>query len=88
LLPNLSGGIANLRDLAKATNAAGERMIRTPAWHLKLGKQAELYAKADDRWEANDVASRCADIVQLLSDLAERRDSQTALPEELFSPWR
>jgi len=51
----------------------GQRAIRTPAWYLRepRGGAAELYAKPDDRWEANDVAVRCGPIAEGLSRALE-----------------
>jgi hypothetical protein len=46
----------------------GGRAIRTPAWFLRAGGQPELFAKPDDRWEVNNVASLCAEVVECLSD--------------------
>lgn len=51
--------------------ASKERALRTPAWHLRtIGSDMqlthELYAKPDDRYEANDVAGRCQDTVEAL----------------------
>lgn len=49
----------------------------TPNWLLRCPRRdknsttihsCELYVKPDDRWEVNDVASRCAEIVQELLD--------------------
>ena len=47
--------------LCSSDGFAGQRAIRTPAWHLRQAEDgpAELYAKPDDRWEVNDVATRC-----------------------------
>ena len=42
------------------------RAIRTPAWYLRHAAEPELYAKPDDRWEVNDVADRCDEVVGLL----------------------
>lgn len=56
-------------------SALGEsRSIRTPAWFLcrTPNEPAKLYAKPDDRWEVNDVATRCSDIVEGLSDALQR----------------
>ncbi len=42
--------------------------FRTPDWMLvRRGLTDELYAKADDRWEVNDVSRRCPDVVDDLS---------------------
>ncbi len=48
--------------------AQGRRMIRTPAWMMRIDDddRIELFAKPDDRWELNEVASRCrSEIAQL-----------------------
>lgn len=45
--------------------------LRTPAWMLRQSghgdsgdmADVELYAKPDDRWEANEIANRCPDVV-------------------------
>ena len=46
--------------------AGDERAIRTPAWFLRDAPEAELFAKPDDRWEVNNVADRCDDVVDSL----------------------
>ncbi len=84
VLPALSGIPLTLRDLAFA-NSGAQQMVRTPAWMLVREESSELYAKPDDRWEVNDVASRCPEIVARLSDSNIR---EQALPEELMSEWR
>lgn len=46
----------------------GSAALRTPDWLLiSQPGSYELYAKPDDRWEANDVASRCATEVDSLA---------------------
>jgi hypothetical protein len=56
------------REIACAV-AKGERAIRTPAWLLREvctsgdDPKFELFAKPDDRWEVNEVASRAAAVV-------------------------
>lgn len=84
LLPALGGMPLTLRDLVKASNN-GQQMRRSPAWMLIRGEHSELYAKPDDRWEANDIASRCPEIITILSDSTT---AEQALPNELVSPWR
>ncbi len=67
LLPLLQGNSAMFRDrLCMAGD--GDRAIRTPAWFLRTGDQPELFAKPDDRWEVNDVASLCPEVVECLQD--------------------
>lgn len=90
------------RDIACAV-ATGERAIRTPAWFLREVRQGddepkiELFAKSDDRWEVNEVASRAADVAEELRaslDAFEHsaRDGRLAelasLAETLSNQWR
>lgn len=46
---------------------------------------AQLFAKPDDRFEVNDVSSRCPDVVEKMIVLLEERlqGKQFKLPEEL-----
>lgn len=71
------------------------RSIRTPVWFLRRSadQTLELYAKPDDRWEVNEVATRCGPIAEeLASQMAEferlaredRLDSFPPLPESLL----
>lgn len=45
--------------------APTERAIRTAAWHLRMQESTapELFAKPDDRYEVNNVAGRCQQII-------------------------
>ena len=60
----------------------GETALITPEWFLRripdVGEavRTELYAKPDDRWEANNVADRCHEI---LEELARKRQDQQTL---------
>jgi hypothetical protein len=56
------------RDRLCAAGQGAERAIRTPAWHLRRSDVAELFAKPDDYWEANNVASRCPEVVECLEN--------------------
>lgn len=73
-----SDGLAARQRLA-VTGSHGQRAIRTPAWYLRAGLDPELYAKPDDRWEVNDVASRCQDVVEGLQD--ELTQYELAVPD-------
>jgi hypothetical protein len=63
------------RRIAAAT-APGQLVVRTPHWLLRIaeasdvtipgGSRTELFVKPDDRWEANEVGSRCESDVQSL----------------------
>ena len=56
-----------LRDRVCLGGGAG-RAIRTPAWYLRAGDEPELFAKPDDRWEVNNVVSRCREVVEGLQE--------------------
>jgi arylsulfatase A-like enzyme len=89
------------REVAVAASGK-ERAIRTPAWFLREthdGEQRrlELFAKPDDRWEVNEVSSRCQQEVELLAAAldhfqASLRQGALAglapLPEILRDTWR
>ncbi|MBW8885706.1 MAG: hypothetical protein JF612_13225, partial [Planctomycetia bacterium] len=80
----------------------GQRAIRTPAWFMREletsdGPRRELFAKPDDRWEANEVASRCGDTADVLAGELDRFEdaareghlSESApLAELLYEIWR
>jgi hypothetical protein len=80
----------------------GQRAIRTPAWFLRESRHEdqasyELFAKPDDRFEANEISSRCRNVVELLAaefDLfvarsSDRDPSETPpLAEILYDTWR
>ncbi len=59
-----------IRTRAVVAGEGGQWAIRTCRWLLRCAadKQLELYAKPDDRWEINDVADRCPEVVSALSD--------------------
>ncbi|HZN32470.1 MAG TPA: sulfatase-like hydrolase/transferase [Pirellulaceae bacterium] len=87
---------------AAVSVAEGQRSIRTPAWFLRESQreretERELYAKPDDRWEANEVASRCGETADLLAarmdefQSAARAGSLAGLPpltQVLADGWR
>jgi arylsulfatase A-like enzyme len=87
LIPYLSGEPGHLRDSVVVSSETGERLIRTRAWQLNVGQSTELYVKPDDRWEANDVASRCGEVVELMLEL-EKSGQDSELPEQLTNFWR
>jgi arylsulfatase A-like enzyme len=101
LLRSLRGEATTTTRFACAT-ASGQRAIRTPAWFLRESQTAgdprhELFAKPDDRWEANEISSRCGEAVELLAaqldrfEAAARSDQLAELPplaESLCDVWR
>ncbi|HEX3872457.1 MAG TPA: sulfatase-like hydrolase/transferase [Pirellulales bacterium] len=96
-MPVVRGQQDTLRDRALAMTAQGDRGIRTPAWYLRIagdhaiegdppGVRNMLYAMPDDRWETNDVASRCPEVVEELEGAA--RDVLSPLSEALTNTMR
>lgn len=61
-------------DALLAFSAGGARSIRTADWSLRCEsyeaegglRSPELFVRPDDRWEANDVAAICPDVVDEL----------------------
>lgn len=68
LLPIVRGEAISKRDRACVLGQGAERAIRTAAWYLRQHEQGMgLYCKPDDRWEVNDILSRCQDVGEKLS---------------------
>ena len=73
--------------------------LRTPAWFLHQGTTDDppkLFVKPDDRWEVNDVANRCPEIVEqmvaqweICREFYQRQDDDgwPPLPELLANRW-
>ncbi len=72
LLPLVREEAEAVRDRLCMVHADSERAIRTPAWHLRECGQPELFAKPDDRWEVNNAADRCPEVVERLSSAYDR----------------
>jgi arylsulfatase A-like enzyme len=80
ILPLVSNANALWRDAILSTSAKSVS-FRTSAWCLRKSQSpsamheqtsdehqaGELYVRPDDRWEANDVAKLCPDVVELLA---------------------
>jgi hypothetical protein len=87
--------------------------LRTPAWFLHTSHQGadrrieqadppashrhQLFVKPDDRWDANDVASRCPGVVKEMHEQLmlfqqaareDRLDRLPRLPDELLQCWQ
>ncbi|MFV2068953.1 MAG: sulfatase [Pirellulales bacterium] len=64
-LLDLGAGNASWRRECVCAIGDGQRAIRTPAWFLRETDSGSisLYAKPDDRWEVNEVADRCPEVV-------------------------
>lgn len=62
------------RQWIAAHGVDGELAVRTAAWMLRRAPASrdggppgvELYAKPDDRWEANEISDRCPDVAERL----------------------
>lgn len=68
LLPLVRGDATTLRDRLYVHGPEGRSGLVTPAWYLSPAEPPQLYLKPDDRWEFNDVAARCPQIVELLQE--------------------
>ena len=72
LLPVIDADLEDWRQWALAASAS-ENALRTPAWAMRTGGQrAELFVKPDDRWECNEVADRCPDVLAEMHALQAR----------------
>ncbi|HVA48054.1 MAG TPA: sulfatase-like hydrolase/transferase [Pirellulales bacterium] len=75
LMPVVREEAVALRDRICLVGRDGERGFRTPIWYLRTPPHRmpaepptmQLYTKPDDRWEQNDVADRCPEIVAALA---------------------
>ena len=85
LMPLARGEAENVRDRICVAGVGDGRAIRTPAWFLRMEDGDSLFTKPDDRWEFNDVANRCQNVVASLHDVADefQRHLQTGEPTDL-----
>jgi arylsulfatase A-like enzyme len=74
LLPIVRRQAESLHDRLCILGPNGRRAIRTPAWHLLTDSEPALFAKPDDRWEVNDVATRCQEVAECLQDALMQYD--------------
>ena len=63
------------RSAIISQHVSGSWAVRTPAWFFHsqsdTNNTKELYFKPDDRWEVNNVAERCDDVVVAIEQLYE-----------------
>jgi hypothetical protein len=101
---NFMERIANPRREPQSAFAVGNGQwaIRTPAWYLRMSqvegeRRHELFAKPDDRFEANEISSRCGEVVELLAAEVDRFAAAAEagkvpesppLAEVLYDTWR
>ncbi len=90
LLPLVRGQSETVRDrICMAGVDDGRknrgRSIRVPAWYLRMEDGDSLYAKPADRWEFNDVADRCREVVESLHKVTDEFEQhlQAQEPGEL-----
>jgi arylsulfatase A-like enzyme len=95
LLPLVRDEVFSLRDRIAFAGLSGERGLRTPAWYLRMPAAddgsveqppAQLYAKPDDRWDVNDVAGRCPDVVRSLEAASDELRNNLASGEPRSLP--
>jgi arylsulfatase A-like enzyme len=74
------------RDALVATSEAGPCAIRNAEWCLRQEPDSqsdriatELFVRPDDRWEANDVAKLCSEIVDTLTN---QLNEPLSIPQE------
>jgi arylsulfatase A-like enzyme len=77
VLPLVRDEIEHLRQAILMYGANGERALRTTAWHMRWrdDELVELFVKPDDRWEANEISTRCTEIVSSLQIAAKQLES-------------
>lgn len=78
LLPIIRGEADAARECVVLAGGDAELGLRTPAWYFRQTEPPELFVKPDDRWEANNVASRCVEVVEQV-DAALTQISQATL---------
>lgn len=81
ILPLATASRRTWRDALLSVSSESTRAIRTASWCLRedaatndddgtshdlTSPPAELYVRPDDRWEANDIAKLCRDVVEEL----------------------
>ncbi len=74
LLPLVREERTEWRDRVAVAGPGNQQAIRTPAWYLRShtgAETAELFVKPDDRWDQNDVADRCPELVETLLQLLD-----------------
>ena len=79
MLPVLAEEIPEIRDHALIEGCDDEYALLTPTWFLyskNREQPPELYVKSDDRWEVNDVANRCDEVVQQMLEQARQRKTE------------
>jgi arylsulfatase A-like enzyme len=90
VLPLIADAKPPQRDWLLSTSVAGSSALRTPNWCLRRDSLvrpenfdcadapalAELFVRPDDRWEMNDVAKLCPDVVEKLTGALDQVSKQ------------
>jgi arylsulfatase A-like enzyme len=102
LAPLLSDPAAPWRDAILSVGSGGGCAIRTADWCLRGRLTTEqpgggpddepapgsaLYVRPDDRWEANDVADLCPEVVETLSDVVREQARHIQAGQSLSPLW-
>jgi arylsulfatase A-like enzyme len=82
LMPLIRDEETRWRDRIGLVGTDGHCAVRTSAWYLTTGSPCRLFAKPDDRWEANDVADRHADLAEELKETLS--DYESHLPSSVI----
>jgi arylsulfatase A-like enzyme len=91
ITPEIRLAPASSRSALVAIGDNGAQAIRTPEWTFRSDDTTrtreipgELFVRPDDRWEANDVASLCLEVVddlqRRLAEVAASMENPTELP--------
>lgn len=90
------------RDALLAVSADGGQVIHTADWSFHTRSAVagltdagwkspapvlELYVRPDDRWEANDIAERCPEAVEMLSHVADEQARQIREGRAMSPHW-
>jgi hypothetical protein len=95
MLPLVRGEQEMLRDHVALLGGGAERALRTPAWYLRRPgsddsrpspEGCELFVKPDDRWEQNEISSRCADVTERLAEVLQQFQQWTESGQQASLP--
>ncbi|MEQ8836608.1 MAG: sulfatase-like hydrolase/transferase [Lacipirellulaceae bacterium] len=88
LLPMIANDADNWRQwILSGSGSGSESALRTPAWLMRTSEgTSELFVKPDDRWESNEVANRCPEVLAamqaLQTQLSKGEEAGIELTEE------
>jgi hypothetical protein len=100
--PLVSDPRAPWRDAMLSVSAGGARAMRTADWCLRSRSAAErptnagsddatpefeLYVRPDDRWEINDIAALCHEVVESLAGVVHERAQHIEEGRPMSPQW-